>query len=64
MAKRKKQRNLRRRNAITGYLFIAPFIVGFLVFLLKPMIESIIMSLGDTVADPKGGGFVTNKIFI
>lgn len=63
MAKRKKQRNLRRRNAITGYLFIAPFIVGFLVFLLKPMIESIIMSLGDTVADPKGGGFVTNKIF-
>jgi len=63
VAKRKKQRNLRRRNAITGYLFIAPFIVGFLVFLLKPMIESIIMSLGDTVADPKGGGFVTNKIF-
>ncbi len=62
MAKHKKQRNLRRRNAITGYLFIVPFIVGFLVFLLKPLIESIIMSLGDTKADPNGGGFITEKI--
>lgn len=62
MAKHKKQRNLRRRNAITGYLFIAPFIIGFLVFLLKPMIESVIMSLGETTANPAGGGFITSKI--
>lgn len=41
----KKTRNLRKRNAITGYMFIAPFIIGFLVFLLKPMYESFQMSL-------------------
>ncbi len=45
MARQKKQRNLQRRNAIAGYMFIAPFIVGFLVFLLKPMFESFQMSL-------------------
>lgn len=43
--KTKKTRNLRKRNAITGYMFIAPFIIGFLVFLLKPMYESFQMSL-------------------
>lgn len=43
--KHKKARNLRARNAITGYLFISPFIIGFLVFLLKPMFESFQMSL-------------------
>ncbi|MGN1084749.1 MAG: carbohydrate ABC transporter permease [Lachnospiraceae bacterium] len=43
--KAKKPRNLRRRNAITGYLFISPFIIGFIAFLVKPMFESFYMSL-------------------
>lgn len=58
MAKQRKPRNLRRRNAIAGYLFIAPFIIGFLVFLLKPMIESFQMSLSKVIiaASQKEGG--------
>ena len=58
MAKHKKQRNLRRRNAITGYFFIAPFIIGFLLFLLKPMIESFRMSFCEVLiaAGQKEGG--------
>ena len=36
----KKQKNktagLQKRQAIAGYLFISPFIVGFLVFMIKP----------------------------
>jgi len=43
--KANKPRNLRRRNAISGYLFICPFIIGFIIFMLKPMLESFMMSL-------------------
>jgi len=64
VAKKKKQRNLRRRNAITGYFFISPFILGFLVFLLKPMIESFRMSLSNvTLAAAQGGtGYIMEPI--
>lgn len=55
--KAKKPRNLQRRNAITGYLFVAPFIIGFLLFLLKPMIESFQMSLCNVTNNPQKGGF-------
>lgn len=44
----KKQTNklagLQKRKAISGYLFIMPFILGFLMFMVKPMIESLYMS--------------------
>jgi len=64
--KKRKQRNLRRRDAIAGYLFIAPFIIGFLVFLLKPMIESFQMSLSNVIiaaSQEQGGkGFIMELI--
>lgn len=44
----KKQKNklagLQRRKAIAGYIFIAPFILGFLVFMVKPFCQSLYMS--------------------
>ncbi len=44
----KKQKNklagLQKRKAISGYMFIMPFILGFLLFMVKPMIESLYMS--------------------
>lgn len=44
----KKQKNklagLQKRKAISGYLFISPFIFGFLVFMLKPLLQSLWMS--------------------
>ncbi len=51
MAKQKKRKakNMQRRNAISGYLFVSPFILGFLVFLLKPMIESLQMSFSNVI---------------
>lgn len=51
---KKRQRNLRRRNAIAGYLFISPFIIGFVAFMLKPMLESFWMSLCDVTVNAKG----------
>jgi ABC-type sugar transport system permease subunit len=44
----KKQKNnlagLQKRKAISGYLFISPFIIGFLVFMIKPLGQSLYMS--------------------
>lgn len=44
----KKQKNklagLQRRKAIAGYIFISPFILGFLVFMVKPFFQSLYMS--------------------
>ena len=41
MKKVKKLKGLRKRNAISGYLFILPFIVGFLAFMVKPFFQSL-----------------------
>ena len=44
MKRQKKLRGLERKNAITGYLFILPFIIGFLLFMVKPFFQSLYMS--------------------
>ena len=38
-------KTLRARNARTGVMFILPFIIGFLMFMLRPLVQSFIMSL-------------------
>lgn len=44
----KKQKNklagLQKRKAIAGYLFISPFILGFLLFMVQPLFQSLYMS--------------------
>lgn len=44
----KKQKNklagLQKRKALSGYLFIAPFIIGFFTFMVKPLFQSLYMS--------------------
>lgn len=45
--KRRKGLKMRHKNVIAGYLFILPFIVGFLWFFLLPAIESFRFSLSD-----------------
>lgn len=44
MEKRRKPLSLQTRKAIAGYLFILPFLLGFLLFLLKPLAQSLYMS--------------------
>lgn len=56
MAK-KKQKNLQRRKAITGYLFISPFIIGFVAFMIIPLLESLRMSFSNVVVSTGNGGF-------
>ena len=59
----KKQTNklagLQKRKAISGYLFISPFIIGFLLFMLKPLINSLYMSFCEIDLD--AGSFTMNR---
>lgn len=51
----KKQKNkvagLQKRKAISGYLFISPFIIGFLAFMVKPLFQSLYFSFNDIGLD-------------
>lgn len=49
--------NNARRNAIIGYIFIAPFIIGFLAFMVVPLFESLRMSFSDVIIGIGNGGF-------
>lgn len=54
MKKQSKVAGLQRRKAISGYLFIAPFIIGFLAFMVKPLFQSLYMSFWTVEVSPNG----------
>lgn len=54
MKKQNKVAGLQRRKAISGYLFIAPFIIGFLAFMVKPLFQSLYMSFCTVEVSPAG----------
>ena len=49
MMKKQKSKlaGLQKRKAIAGYLFISPFIIGFLAFMVKPLLQSLHMSFSE-----------------
>lgn len=49
-----KRLTIRGRRAVSGYMFILPFIIGFLAFMLMPMINSLWMSLCNVVISKNG----------
>ena len=62
MARKKKRQGLAKRKAISGYIFISPFIIGFLAFMVKPLLQSLYMSFCKVTVQL--GGFVTDFIGI
>lgn len=56
-----KRMTIRTRRAISGYLFIMPFIIGFLCFMLLPLYDSLRMSFCD-VQVTAGQGFQSTFI--
>ncbi|MBR4726158.1 MAG: sugar ABC transporter permease [Lachnospiraceae bacterium] len=52
--KRKKGKydGLMRHRAIAGYMFILPFILGFLLLMVKPLIHSLYMSFCNVTLEP------------
>ncbi len=55
-------KTMRGKNARTGTWFILPFIIGFLVFMLMPLIQSLMFSLSNVTLVPgQGYSLVWNK---
>jgi multiple sugar transport system permease protein len=54
-SKPNKQRPGSKKEAVEGFLFISPWLIGFLIFTLGPLIASIFLSLSkwDIFADPQ-----------
>ena len=56
MSRDRKVITMQQRRARTGYLFILPFIIGFVLFMVTPMIQSLVMSFNNVKIIP-GQGF-------
>jgi ABC-type sugar transport system permease subunit len=60
-AKKKKfTLTLEGKNAVAGYLFILPFLIGFLAFMLFPLLQSLQMVFSDVKIDTVKHGFSMN----
>ncbi len=66
MTNKKNSPRLSRRTklSITGYLFISPFIIGFLLFILQPLITTVRMSFSEVKIDTVNSGFILNSVGI
>ncbi|WFR60072.1 sugar ABC transporter permease [Anaerocolumna sp. AGMB13025] len=55
---KKKHKDLQTRKAFSGYLFILPFIIGFIAFMVIPLFESLQMVFSNVVVGIGNGGFL------
>ncbi|MEJ6951071.1 carbohydrate ABC transporter permease [Natronospora cellulosivora (SeqCode)] len=46
--------NLKTRDSIAAYIFILPFILGFLLFILMPIIQSVLFSINEIQLEARG----------
>lgn len=53
----KRLYTIRTRNAVAGYLFILPFIIGFLLFMVRPLFDSLYMSFCEVTVSIEGFSF-------
>ncbi len=56
MKKQRKKKTLAFKNAVAGYLFIAPFILGFILFMVVPLGQSLLMTFNEVVPRSYGTG--------
>ena len=54
----------RTKLSITGYLFISPFVIGFLMFILQPLITTVQMSFSEVKIDTVNSGFILSSVGI
>jgi multiple sugar transport system permease protein len=55
-----------RKNNLTGYLFIAPWLIGFFVFTFVPFLQSIYLSFTryNIITPPKWVGFANYQMLL
>ncbi|NLM10893.1 MAG: sugar ABC transporter permease [Clostridiaceae bacterium] len=54
ITRKKKTTGLKKRESLTGYLFVSPWIIGALMFLIIPLGQSFYYSLCNVKVSPKG----------
>jgi len=52
-----KRMTMRTKNAISGYLFIMPFVIGFLAFMARPFIQTVRMAFSNVSLDFANNAF-------
>lgn len=45
---------LRQRDNLVGYMFILPFVIGFILFILSPVVQSIVLSINEVKVTQTG----------
>lgn len=60
---KKKLAGLQKRKAFAGYLFISPFILGFLMFMLQPMCNSLKMAFSYVKLSPGSVNMTYNNFY-
>ena len=58
---KKRKVGLMGRRALYGYLFIMPFIIGFIFFMLRPLAQSLRMALSEVTISTQGFELVYNQ---
>ncbi|MBP8968904.1 MAG: sugar ABC transporter permease [Lachnospiraceae bacterium] len=58
-----KVSGLEKRRAVAGYLFISPFIIGFLLFMVKPFLQSLYMSFCDVQVGAGSFNLIYNGLY-
>lgn len=56
--KGKKKLSLSGKRAVTGFLFISPWLIGFVAFYVKGLIQTVRMAFGNVVQAETGGFYV------
>ncbi len=64
MNKQRKKKTLAFKNAVAGYLFIAPFILGFILFMIVPLGQSLRMTFSTVTPMSDGSGIAMDWIGI
>ncbi len=59
---KKRKVGLMGRRAIYGYMFILPFIIGFIFFMVKPLAQSLRMALSDVTISTQGFELAYNQL--
>ena len=60
--KRKKIVSLDRRKARSGWLFVLPFVMGFVIIYLPMIYESIVFSFNKIIPGTGGGGYTLGGV--
>ena len=53
-AVRRRRLSLKQREGMMGYLFVLPWVIGVLIFVLRPLAQSFHFALSRVKMTPKG----------